>query len=208
MHKINYAGPSMNPTLRPGDLLFVVPYLNNDIVRGDVVAFRHPDQARLVVHRVVSHIGVKGVITRGDNNDRNDPWILGPGQIMGRVAFLVRGNRHLPVHGGTRGAILCTRLKVLKALSAAVLPPLRGLYHVLTDFVIPKRALKSILKPRVLVFQRPAGTEIILTLGRSGRVVGRRLPGQGAWRIRRPFSLFIDEAAINTSLDVPKGDLQ
>jgi len=50
------------------------------------------------------------------------------------------------------------------------------------------------MRPRVISFNRDAGTELQLVMGR--RVIGRWLEGKSGWNIRRPFRLFVDEAAL------------
>jgi hypothetical protein len=50
------------------------------------------------------------------------------------------------------------------------------------------------MRPRVISFNREAGTELQLVMGQ--RVIGRRLEGKTRWHIRRPFRLFVDEEAL------------
>jgi hypothetical protein len=50
------------------------------------------------------------------------------------------------------------------------------------------------LRPRVITFERDGQREMQLVLG--SRIIGRRPAGAGAWAIRRPFRLFVDEQAL------------
>jgi hypothetical protein len=50
------------------------------------------------------------------------------------------------------------------------------------------------MEPKVLSFDRAAGTELQLLIGR--RVIGRWPPGKIGWQIRRPYRLFVDEEAL------------
>ena len=73
-----YRGPSMRPTFRPGQVLYVRPQAL-DIAPGDVIVF--PDQKSgdfQVVHRVISTTA-DGLVTRGDNNLRSDPLLVSAG---------------------------------------------------------------------------------------------------------------------------------
>ena len=99
---ISYAGPSMNPILKSGDLLEVVPYNGRRIQRGDVILFFCEDEDRKVVHRVVA-MHDRGVRTRGDNNGRIDPRIVSPGQVLGHVVRAQRGRRWRRIAGGWAG---------------------------------------------------------------------------------------------------------
>ena len=46
----------------------------------------------------------------------------------------------------------------------------------------------------MISLNRDGETELQLLMGR--RVIGRWLPGRTGWSIRRPFRLFVDEAAL------------
>lgn len=64
--RVEVSGPSMIPTLAPGDKLLVVPAFGK-LVEGDLVAFDDPaDPARLLVKRV-THVQAGSVEVAGDN---------------------------------------------------------------------------------------------------------------------------------------------
>jgi nickel-type superoxide dismutase maturation protease len=66
VRRVEVAGPSMVPTLVPGDRLLVVPPAR-PLRRGDLVAFRDPQRPeRLLVKRVES-VTAEGVQVIGDN---------------------------------------------------------------------------------------------------------------------------------------------
>ena len=188
-----YNGPSMNPTLKAGDRLRVVPYANRCIGVGDVVVLRIPDGKRNVTHRVVS-VGPRGVKTRGDNNNMTDSWILRPGEIIGRVRSACRGTKSISIHGGRRGRIYASALRSIKRVNLTISRMLHPVYHRLAASGIFRRALPYGTKPRVFCFTRPNGVEMQLCLGRW--IIGRRRPGWEQWQIRRPFRLFLDEASL------------
>jgi signal peptidase I len=66
-------GTSMLPTLEGGDLVVIQGVPMSDIHVGDVVVYNYlcSDGGQSVVHRVVN-ITSSGLITKGDNNPRND----------------------------------------------------------------------------------------------------------------------------------------
>jgi len=189
----NYNGPSMNPTLKAGDQLRVVPYANRNIRVGDVVVFRAPEGKRHVTHRVVS-FDPQGVRTRGDNNNKTDSWILQTEKITGRVDSARRGAKKVPIHGGRRGMIYALALRSIKRANLTISRILHPAYHRLADSGIFKRFLRNRTRSRVLCFTRPKGIEMQLHLGPW--MIGRRLPGQNQWNIKRPFKLFIDEYSL------------
>ena len=193
LRDINYTGPSMNPTLKAGDGLFVVPYGNRKIRIGDVVVFSYPERSHKVVHRVVA-VNSQGVRTRGDNNINIDPWVLLPEDIIGRVVSTQRKSKSLPIHSGARGIITALALWPLTRVILTVTRILHPVYHMLAGSGIFIKFNWFLPKTRVLSFHRPGGTEYHLLM--RNRVIGRRLPGKDQWQIARPFRLFIDETSL------------
>jgi len=190
---ITYAGPSMNPILRAGDRLQIIPSGQEEIRRGDVIVFIPPGHETKVVHRVVS-VGSQAFRTRGDSCPQVDPWVLSPDQILGRVAYAYRGDRHLRVFGGPTGQFYALTLRAVHAIDFTVSSMIHPLYRRLARSGFLGRWLHGSIKTRVLSFDRPGGRELHLLLGRC--VIGRRLPGEAHWQIRRPFRLFVDEATL------------
>jgi len=189
---LNYTGPSMNPTLRVGDGMTVVSYGDSKIRVGDVVVFRLPEHDHYVVHRIIS-VDSQGIRTVGDNNNRVDPWILCPDDIIGRVVSVRRKNKKVIIRGGTRGKLRLLVLQGMKQVKLIVARIFRPTYHWLARTGISKY-LSPLIRTRLLYFERPNGVEIQVLTGR--RIIARRLSGKPQWQIRRPFRLLIDEASL------------
>ena len=193
---LTYSGPSMHPIFKAADWLIVRPYTKKEIKAGDVVIFRRPGEAHIVVHRVVE-ANISGIITRGDNNNTNDPWILKSEDIIGRVVSAKRRNKTLKVHGGNTGILLSIILRVKKLFANRLSLALHPAYHGLVNAGFFHRWLSPFVRAKILYFHRPNGTEMQLVLGR--RVIGKRMPGTTKWLITRPFRLFIDESSLPQS---------
>lgn len=85
------SGQSMEPTMHAHDVAMVVRRGGYEI--GDVIAFRVPEgevgEGSEVIHRIVGGSARAGYITRGDNNDYDDPWQPTERDIVGeRIATL------------------------------------------------------------------------------------------------------------------------
>ncbi len=105
INSLFYVGTSMYPTLRNLDILSILHYESSlDIGRGDVIVFRSRASHRMIVHRVIA-IEIEGVRTRGDNMGIDDSSLTLFNQIIGKVDFLDRGLKCLPVNGGFPGMI-------------------------------------------------------------------------------------------------------
>ena len=85
------AGSSMEPTLVADTL--VVALAQPAYAIGDVVVFRIPSDgpaaAPLVIHRIASGSAEQGFRTRGDNMTHEDPWLVGPAQVVGKGILAV-----------------------------------------------------------------------------------------------------------------------
>ena len=90
---VTVTGESMEPGLHTGDLTLV--YEQDEYAPGDVIAFRAEavpgKPGGHVIHRIVSNDTTNGYVTRGDNNDWNDPWSPTLDQIAGKMLFSVAG---------------------------------------------------------------------------------------------------------------------
>ena len=196
--RLNYLGPSMNPTFKTPDYLQIIPYNGKKIRAGDVVVFSPPGESRKIVHRVVA-AGSAGIRTRGDNNTDMDPWVLRPENILGRVAGVQKGERWRRVWGGPWGQVFVLVVRIYDKIDAAISLLLHPLYHWLAKTGALKHLLKGSFKARILSFNRRGGKEFQLILG--SRVVGQRLPGTNSWQIKRPFRLLVDESTLSENLE-------
>ncbi|WP_187976068.1 signal peptidase I [Mycetocola sp. JXN-3] len=83
---------SMQPTIRPGDIVVSAPVEASQLSVGDVVTFQPiSNDPTLITHRIRSmSAGDSGVrlVTRGDANGADDPEI-GADQVRGRVLYTV-----------------------------------------------------------------------------------------------------------------------
>lgn len=80
------AGESMLPSLRPGDLVpLLPPWLAGEPGPGDVIVFRSPQVGAWVVHRVVAGDSQQGFLTQGDANPEPDPGLVPAAAVAGVV---------------------------------------------------------------------------------------------------------------------------
>ncbi len=90
VRRIEVAGPSMIPTLAPGERLLVVPRWRG-LERGDLVALRDPDlPSRLLIKRVEA-VSRSRVFVRGDNEgasrDSREFGAVSLGSIVGLAVY-------------------------------------------------------------------------------------------------------------------------
>ncbi|HPN35485.1 MAG TPA: S26 family signal peptidase [bacterium] len=109
------AGASMSPFIRNGDILTIAPF-GGAIRPGDVLAFRHPENRRLTVHRVIG-CRSSGYLFKGDNGCHSDGWAT-RGDIIGRVARVEHKGRRMRLGLGPE------RLVIAALSRAGLLRPL------------------------------------------------------------------------------------
>ncbi len=89
--RFRVAGYSMTPTIRDGDIVVISPFKHLPPRVGEIVAFRHPHNRRLVIHRFLG-MDHSLALCRGDNRDRFDDPV--PEDLLaGVVTTIERGGK-------------------------------------------------------------------------------------------------------------------
>ena len=180
----------MRPTLNPGDLLRVVPYLGARFKRGDIVVFHPPHEKQLVIHRLVSVRGDE-VKARGDNNIRPDPWLIPPESIMGRVSHVQRKSGFRRLASGRVGQMYGVLIGGVNGARRRLFYLGRPVYRWLARRGVLRRLWPFGLPFKVMSITRAEGREFKLVL--AGRVIGKLPSHDHRWWIQPPFRLLIDE---------------
>jgi len=111
-------GMSMDPFIRDGDVITIVPRGARRLRAGDVIACCHPRGGHLIVHRVVANAQA-GIVLRGDANDAIDGVIAGD-DVLGVVSVVRRGDRRVVIGMGPERLLLArlSRKDLLRPLVA------------------------------------------------------------------------------------------
>lgn len=79
---------SMEPEIKTGSVVFST-LKSQEINKGDIIVFTSPENEEItIVHRVMDIEG-KEYITKGDNNDSEDDWVVFKDDIKGEVIYKV-----------------------------------------------------------------------------------------------------------------------
>lgn len=81
---------SMEPMIKPGDVILVRKIDGNDVKLGDVIQFRR--DSILISHRIIEikeDDAGKSYRTKGDNNSAPDTELVSPAQIKGKIMHVV-----------------------------------------------------------------------------------------------------------------------
>jgi signal peptidase I len=190
-----YTGPSMNPTLRASDILHIVPYDHRTIRLGDVIVFMPSEGGRPISHRAVFQ-DARGVLTRGDNNTCVDPCVLEHSRIIGQVMFARSGDKWRRIYGGTLGRVIGNLMNVRNLIDRRLSAVLNARAHGPSRLKKVGTWIMSRMQTRIVRFSASGGSELQMLLG--SHLIARLPAGRDRWVIRRPFRLFIDEAALPT----------
>jgi SynChlorMet cassette protein ScmC len=184
-----YIGPSMIPTLREPEIMEINPYGSSPLRVGDVVFFLPPKADQPVVHRIV-RVTPAGISTLGDNNTREDSFLLQPEGVKGRVVAAWRGQKRRKISGGLQGRLGRKWLAWRRVLDRLASPLLHPFYRALSRRGLLALLLPTPLRPRVIVFHARGREQFQLLLGK--RIIGRFDDFRRQWQIQRPFQLFVD----------------
>ncbi len=203
---VNYSGNSMEPTLRYPDIIEVVPYENSPIRSGDVIYYPNPAGGAGVIHRVV-RVAAKGIYTRGDNNNWEDPYTIQPTDVTGQVTTAWQNNRPRKIAGGVWGKLTSIRIHFSRRLKNAPSSMLQGEYSSPALRWILRRIIPSLKKPRIFEFKHRYQPSI-LKLMINGHVIGQYDAWQQLWVINHPWKYIIDESKLPTVPGAPYMDRQ
>ncbi|MCK4983481.1 MAG: signal peptidase I [Victivallaceae bacterium] len=179
----------MKPTLKSGDAFTLKHYdYKTELRVGDIIVYPHPENPVDVVHRVIK-IKPDGVITRGDNNSKVDPYLIKFADIRGVVTAVRRGSKTIHLSGGTRG-IIRHKLMLTRRL---FMPYLTYPFSVISSLLAASRIFNFVhpfLKIKIIMVERNEHTEEIIQV--KNKVVGKRLSKNETWEIKFPYKLFIN----------------
>jgi signal peptidase I len=184
-----YSGPSMNPTLHAPEIMEIMPYDHRTLRVGDVIFFLPPHNDQQVVHRIV-RVTSAGISTLGDNNAREDNYLIQTTSIKGHVVAVWRGQKRRKIAGGIEGRLIGGWLRLRRVLDRGMSPVLHPLYRALSQRGVIARFLPAAFRPRVVVFHTQGRDQFQLLLGK--RIIGQYDEHLRQWLIRRPFQLFVE----------------
>ncbi len=83
---------SMLPVLKPNDMIIVESVNIDELKEGDIIAFDSHMEMGIVAHRVIEVFEKDGEIvvdTKGDNNEKPDPWYVTDDDLIGKVKNII-----------------------------------------------------------------------------------------------------------------------
>ena len=182
-HCFIYHGLSMTPTFQPGQVLYVRP-MAVMLLSGDVVVYKSGE--KLIVHRIKAIQG-EGIITRGDNNLDEDPYLVRPEQIIGVVESAGDWDRQRPVTGGRSGLYLALLRWSLLEVYTNSLPWLGAPYR----WLKAQRWVGRIWHPRVTTVQLQSQDGLLIKYVVHGKTMATWQPELKYFICRRPYDLII-----------------
>ena len=186
--------PSMYPTLKSGDGLTLYTYTSFDeVCIGDIIIYPHPEKPFDVVHRIIKKYD-NSVITRGDNNNKIDPYFIKFEDIIGKVISAKRETRLISLLSGRRGYLL-HRLLIFKKFTIPYFTrPLSFISNLLTKSRI-FNFCHSLLDLDVVHIQTEGNHKYILRY--KNKAIGKKsIDTDNQWKIKFPYKLFINKDKI------------
>jgi signal peptidase len=191
-----HSGNSMYPALCDGDLLMTVPCSERIPFTGDIIVFKCPGEDTLTVHRIM-RVTDQGILTRGDNNAGNDPWMLRPDVVKGTVVDAWREGKKIRIISGRKGLLSAALKRASRPVRYRLNSFFYPLYHYLERRGIVRGIVLGRLKPKIVIFKGDRGFIRRLVLGKH--VVGEFDERRGQWKIRRPFRLFFRQSTFGNN---------
>lgn len=183
MQRYRYTGLSMQPTLKPGEVLYTRPSARG-LQAGDVAVYR--DGMGFVVHRVTA-VTVDGFFAHGDNNPAADPGPIPFERVMGVVERADDWGNVSTIPGGRRGLWPARLRWWLVWISHRLLPAAGAPYRWF------KRTgwVNHIWHPPILQIRLHTAEGMLVKYMVRGKTVATWQPATSRFRCRRPYDLVI-----------------
>lgn len=179
-------GPSMKPTLLPGDKIDIKEVAFEELKRGDIIVYNNPENIRInVIHRIIG-CDSDGLVTCGDNNSHIDPYKVRAEHRPLKVIAFERGSRRLLV---SKHGMLVHNFRLLQKRIKLLIP--KKLYSISAAVANSKffYPIGKLFNTEVHKFKRHKGIELQLFIGK--RRIGILRPEEDKWYISFPWKLFI-----------------
>ena len=123
-------GHSMSPFIKDGDIVTISPLTSSSPGLGDVVAFNHPDNQKLIIHRVVWKRNID-YLTRVDNALEVD-GLVQTKNILGYVNKVERDGKNVRLGLGPERFLIAflNRRGLIYPLLSPIRKVIRILIHV------------------------------------------------------------------------------
>lgn len=184
-----YRGTSMTRTFKKGDYLFFQNFPITEIKCGDTIVFEDNisnEPKKQCVHRTI-HKSEQNLITRGDNNPKNDEEPVTKKNLVGKVTHYERNGKIHKVWNGRlgmlRARVLHGRLHAIRAIKFLLRKPYR---------LLKKTGVVSKLwRPEIetIYFQTPDG--LLVKYIHKGRTVASFWTDTNRWWFKRPYDFVI-----------------
>jgi signal peptidase I len=188
---------SMLTTLKPGDLVYIVPVLNfQDIHVGDVIAFYEPctvDRELVIVHRVQAS-SESGLRTQGDACLSPDPSVVMPHNVIGRVFFIERQNKLHYIRGGKVGQLWALLMRLRRQLVLISKSFYEGVQR--------NGIVSNLWHPAIEVVICVTQDAIVIKCMHRNKTVAKWCPDSGVFWTQKPYDLVIEPPANLVHLDI------
>jgi len=178
-----YTGPSMQPTFKPGQVLYARPQVQ-EVQAGDVLVYGQVDTR--VVHRVFA-LQPKGFVMRGDNNRLKDAELVNPEQVLGRVELVDDGKGIHPVLNGRKGFQRARWRWFFKSIEG----PLRLVFGWPYRLGKARGWVTRFWKPEIKVLKLEQGEARLVKYLFRGRTVATWDEANDHFSCRKPFDLVL-----------------
>ncbi len=191
---ISFMGSSMHPTLQHSDLLKIKPYKEHPIKQGDIIYFQPPTGGTKIVHRIAK-ITQTGIVTRGDNNITNDPYLIKKDYILGKVTIRWRHSKPRNISCGYKGTLIAYYCWFRHRIYHSFALFLRKAYRQFTTSTLLNKPIPRSFHPQIFEFKQrlfPSRLKLMV----RGRVIGQYNYKLREWQIKPPWRLFVDETLL------------
>jgi len=188
-----YRGRSMEGTFRFGDSLIIESVPFTEVRPGDIVVYHglnHNADEDDLVHRVIS-ARPEGLVAQGDNNSRPDKTLVNEGNLVGRVCYVERDGKKIPVCNGRMGMFRVRTRRRLNFLQDEIWSSIRSMGRGTYGWIRESGLIPLLWRPAISkVFLMTEKGPMIKYISRN-RTIGEYWPSNGRFMCRKPYDLVL-----------------
>jgi signal peptidase I len=184
-----YSGTSMYKTFFNADYLKIDKITIYELHNGDIVVFQKIEKNKtknILVHRVLS-ISKNKLVTRGDNNSKNDEEPVTEEDLIGKVTHYERNGKMHKVWNGKLGLIrarvLHGRLHIIRTIKFFLRKP----YRLLKKTGI----ISKFWRPEIEMIHFETQNGPLVKYVHKGKTVASCWTETNQWWFRRPYDFVI-----------------
>jgi signal peptidase I len=197
-----YKGKSMSGTFKFGDRLLIDSLSLAKMKRGDILVYwriNKKEEKEYIAHRVIK-INCGELMVQGDSNLQPDLTIVTEENFVGKVSYILRGERIINVHGSIIGLICFRIIRAIMVTWSLLGLIIRKLGRWPYDRLRRTNWIARIWRPKIQKMKIMTEKGPLIKYMVNNRTVGEYWLENGKFTCRKPYDLILNSQKIELGI--------